>query len=197
VILISIAPRPSANPVIWVPSTPQAAVESHTSNLEMDKTVSLIGQISTNTVDKSAHLCHALYILLNVGTTAHPLSSIATRNLFFTIQNGTLLFLSSIWIDGSLGISVRLASLKHGEAFVKASLSSAPNAVQYDLQIVFPFLLAALCDQEQSIRQAATSCIKHLGFVRHEKGSTPPQIYALEDLPVHITGDSTFMDGDL
>ncbi|PVG00071.1 hypothetical protein CPB86DRAFT_701979 [Serendipita vermifera] len=194
VLLISIAPRPSATPVVWVPSTSQEAIDYYISNLKKDDSPAVTTWDSINPANQSVQLFRTLYVLLNNGRTAQLLSTAAMRNLFVTIQNGIFLFLASIWLDGSLETGIRLASLKHGEAFIRASLIPEQNTPKYDLQIIFPFLLAALDDQNQTVRQAASSCIKHLAIIRYENGAQPPQIYALEDLPVHISGNMKLLE---
>jgi len=82
---------------------------------------------------------------------------------------------------------VRIAALKHAEAFIRALLSPQAETISKDLQVVLPFFLMAVYDGSQDVRYAAATCISLLASVKQEKSTKGPEIYALKTLPESIS----------
>ncbi|KIM29205.1 hypothetical protein M408DRAFT_120332 [Serendipita vermifera MAFF 305830] len=139
------------------------------------------------TEGQSVIFSRALYILLNRSAAAPNLCTLVLRGLFLSLQDDTLLLLASIWSDISVLPGVRVAALKHAQAFIRALLDPSAESISKDLQIVFPFLVGVIYDANQGIRDAAVVCIQLIAGVRREKGTNVPEVYALKSIPEEIS----------
>lgn len=136
----------------------------------------------------SATFSRDLYVLLNRSSVAPNLCTLALRGLFLSLQDKTLLLLTSIWSDFSVIPGVRTAALKHAQAFIRALLDPHAGTISKDLQVIFPFLVAAVYDSHQGVRDAAVVCIQLLAGVKREKGSKAPDVYGFNSLPEEVSG---------
>ena len=95
------------------------------------------------------------------------------RMLFAQIGEETLLFLASVWTNGSNRSSLRVAALRHATAFVKAYAGS-----DVDFQLIVPAVLMALHDSETGVREVAAG----LPALISQLCSGATHVYALDTI---------------
>lgn len=129
-----------------------------------------------------------LYKLLN-SSTSNQFSTFALHALLLSIGEDCLLFFAGIWLHPTFG-NLRFVALRHGQAFVLAHFDSQSKRVTKDFQIVWPFILAVLTEENQEIRDAALSFVKTLHVTPKIDGENEkaagPDIYGLNGLPMEI-----------
>ena len=106
------------------------------------------------------------------------LSQALLRYLFAQLGEDALLFLASIWTSSSTetGTALRLASLRHATAFVRAHTGIDADQ-RTDFQLVVPAVLVAISNDEKVVREAATVLLKAITSAVHGGSSN---VYALD-----------------
>lgn len=131
-----------------------------------------------------------LYKLLNSSASVtNPFAPFILRSLLLSIGGDCLLFFAGVWSDPTLG-NLRFVALRHGQAFVQAHVDPQSKRATKDFQIVWPFILAVLTEENQEIRRAASSFVEILyAAVKIDEGSKKvagPDIYGLDRLPMEV-----------
>jgi U3 small nucleolar RNA-associated protein 10 len=109
-------------------------------------------------------LLGALYWVVNTAPLPSSVPKLLLQILLVKTGDASLPFLASIWANATASYSaaVRLAALRHADAYLSAQAQASAQAKAKDFQAVVPLLLAALADSEAAIRLAAISCLEHI-----------------------------------
>ena len=78
--------------------------------------------------------------------------------------DSSLPFFAALWSNtvAPYNVAVRLAALRHADAYLQAQVQAASQQEPRDFQVVVPLLLTALADTEPAIRLAAVSCLEQI-----------------------------------
>jgi U3 small nucleolar RNA-associated protein 10 len=109
-----------------------------------------------------------LYTWANSESLSPILARRLLQSLFTQIGEEGLVFLASIWTSAS-PVSLRVAALRHGLAFIGAHEASV------DFQLIIPSLLIALSDESKDIRQAGLDIVRK---IVPSKGEVGGEVYA-------------------
>ncbi|KAG8860617.1 snoRNA-binding rRNA-processing protein utp10 [Serendipita sp. 411] len=167
---LSTLPKPSADLIVWV--------GYHTSDSRT--------QIVTFWLEYySLLLCDGIF---------ETISTIALRKLFLTLQYESLPLLVLTWANPSIAQSSRVAALRHTEALFKALTKPESSANEWDFQLMFPLLLAVLCDPSEEIRFRAIACLRLVVSESRAERKGPVEIFGLSSMPDSTLGALKFLD---
>lgn len=123
----------------------------------------LTSQVSPE-LQRAKTILTSLYSVINTAPLPTSLSKLLLRILLFKLGDSSLPFLASIWTNtsGSYTAAVRLAALRHADAYLQAQVQAISQQEARDFQVVVPLLLTALADAEAAIRLAAIACLAHI-----------------------------------
>ncbi|SNX84833.1 related to UTP10 - nucleolar protein, component of the small subunit processome [Melanopsichium pennsylvanicum] len=129
----------------------------------------------------SADIAHAktllgnLYSVVNIYPLPASLSKVLLQILLLKTADSSLPFLASIWTNtgASYTPAVRLAALRHADAYLHAQAQAGAQQEPEDFQVVVPLLLVALSDAEAAIRLAAVSCLDRIRDICKRAIGTP------------------------
>lgn len=109
-------------------------------------------------------LVGSLYSVVNTSPLPASLPKLLLQILLVKLSESSLPFLASVWTNATATHSpaVRLAALRHADAFLHAQVQAASQQELKDFQVVVPLLLVALADAEAAIRLAAISCLERV-----------------------------------
>ncbi|KAJ1026239.1 hypothetical protein NDA18_003896 [Ustilago nuda] len=105
-----------------------------------------------------------LYSAVNTSPLPSSLPKLLLQILLVKISDSSLPFLASVWTNTLAPYSapVRLAALRHADAYLHAQAQAAAQQEPKDFQVVVPFLLIALTDAESAIRMSAVSALERI-----------------------------------
>ncbi|TKY85315.1 hypothetical protein EX895_005477 [Sporisorium graminicola] len=123
----------------------------------------LTSQVSAK-VKHAKTLLSTLYTHVNTSPLPASLPKLLLQVLLFRVGDSSLPFLASIWTNtvAPHSVAVRLAALRHADAYLQAQTAAIAQQEPKDFQVVVPLLLAALVDAEAAIRLAAMSCLERI-----------------------------------
>lgn len=123
----------------------------------------LTSQVSSETA-LAKKLVGDLYSVVNTSPLPASLPKLLLQVLLVKTGESNLSFLASIWSNTSAtySIAVRLAALRHVDAYLRAQLQASPQQEVKDFQVVVPLLLFALSDAEAAIRMAAIAALERV-----------------------------------
>lgn len=123
----------------------------------------LTSQVSAD-VQHAKTLLASLYSIINTSPLPASLPKLLLQVLLFKVGDSSLPFLASIWTNtvAPYSVAVRLAALRHADAYLQAQTQAIAQQEPKDFQVVVPLLLAALADAEAAIRLAAMSCLERI-----------------------------------
>ncbi|SPO26583.1 related to UTP10 - nucleolar protein, component of the small subunit processome [Ustilago trichophora] len=118
----------------------------------------LTSQVSSEVVH-AKKLLGTLYSVVNTSALPASLPNLLLQILLLKTGDSSLPFLASVWTNTSAPCSaaVRLAALRHADAYLHAQVQASSQQEPKDFQVVVPLLLVALADAEAAIRLAAIS----------------------------------------
>ncbi|SPO26859.1 related to UTP10 - nucleolar protein, component of the small subunit processome [Ustilago trichophora] len=122
----------------------------------------LTSQVSAE-VANAKTLLGTLYSIVNTSALPASLPNLLLQILLLKTGDSSLPFLASVWTNTSAPYSaaVRLAALRHADAYLHAQVQASSQQEPKDFQVVVPLLLVALADAEAAIRLAAISGLEH------------------------------------
>ncbi|KAJ1018800.1 hypothetical protein NDA16_004605 [Ustilago loliicola] len=134
----------------------------------------LTSQVSSE-VAHAKRLLGTLYSVVNTSPLPSSLPKLLLQILLVKISDSSLPFLASIWTSTSASYSapVRLAALRHADAYLHAQAQAATQQEPRDFQVVVPFLLVALTDAEAAVRMAAVSGLERIHQICKRAGESP------------------------
>ncbi|BEI90452.1 uncharacterized protein CcaverHIS019_0305220 [Cutaneotrichosporon cavernicola] len=120
-------------------------------------------------------IAEALYRWANSSNLSTAVAKHLLHSVFTQLGEDALVFLASVWTNPEIISALRIAALRHAEAFVKAYTSAKST----DFQLVIPATLIALQDEAKPVRQAAAALVRAISATPQ---SSNADIYALESI---------------
>lgn len=125
-------------------------------------------------VTHAKNLLGSLYSVINSSPLPSSLPKLLLQILLVKISDSSLPFFASVWTNTSTSYSasVRLAAVRHADAYLHAQAQAAAQQEPKDFQVVVPSLLVALTDAEAAIRMAAVSCLERIHQICKRAGES-------------------------
>ncbi|GMK56611.1 hypothetical protein CspeluHIS016_0304510 [Cutaneotrichosporon spelunceum] len=120
-------------------------------------------------------IAQALYRWANSSNLSAAVAKHLLHSVFTQLGEDVLVFLASVWTSPVTISALRIAALRHAEAFVKAYASAKST----DFQLIIPAILIALQDDAKPVRQAAAVVLRAVSATPQ---SSNADIYALESI---------------
>ncbi|CAK9783229.1 hypothetical protein CC85DRAFT_281973 [Cutaneotrichosporon oleaginosum] len=120
-------------------------------------------------------VAQALYRWANSANLASAVAKHLLHSVFTQLGEDVLVFLASVWTSPVMISTLRLAALRHAEAFVKA----CSGAKATDFQLMIPATLIALQDEAKPVRQAAATLFRAISTSAQSPNA---DIYGLESI---------------
>lgn len=129
---------------------------------------------ASSTEGQTRAAAQALYRWANSANLSSAVAKHLLHSVFAQLGEDVLVFLASVWTHPASISTLRVAALRHAEAFVKAYTAKAT-----DFQLIIPATLIALQDESKPVRQAAATLLSTIAATPQ---SSSAEIYALESI---------------
>lgn len=130
---------------------------------------------ASSTEGQARAVAQALYRWANSANLSAAVAKHLLHSVFAQLGEDVLVFLASVWTNPAAVSTLRVASLRHAEAFVKAYTGAKAT----DFQLILPATLIALQDESKPVRQVAASLLRGISATPQ---SSSADIYALESI---------------
>jgi U3 small nucleolar RNA-associated protein 10 len=120
-------------------------------------------------------VAQALYRWANSSNLSTAVAKHLLHSVFTQLGEDVLVFLASVWTNPAAISTLRVAALRHAEAFVKAYTGAKAT----DFQLMIPATLIALQDEAKPVRQAAATLLRAISATPQ---SSSADLYALDSI---------------
>ena len=128
--------------------------------------------------NSSQSLAKIIYRICNSDRLPEDLAKASLQKLFTQLGHKCLIFLLSAALDKTEPLELRVASIRHVQAFITAH-ASAEGKLQTDFQCIVPALLVLLSEQEKKIREVTTFTLR---LLRAGYGGPIKNVYGIDDI---------------
>ncbi|KAJ9106770.1 hypothetical protein QFC19_003083 [Naganishia cerealis] len=155
----------------------QDAMMTSLCNVTLPSSVSSL-TLEDNVNNSSQSLAKIIYRICNSDRLPEDCAKASLQKLFARLGQKCLVFLLSAALDRTESLDLRVASIRHVQAFITAHASDE-GKLQSDFQCIVPALLVLLSQQEKKIREATSFTLR---LLRAGYGGPIKSVYGIDDI---------------